>query len=102
DAGGPAAPAAAAALHPVPVAPRVRHPVPAPSRAGVPGGMVQAVVAGTRTGSFAMPDITLHDVPSEEIDALEARGQRHGRTGAEELRHMLHEAASEELIVEQL
>ncbi|HSJ09193.1 MAG TPA: hypothetical protein VK928_04745 [Longimicrobiales bacterium] len=49
-----------------------------------------------------MPDITLHDVPREELDALEARGRRHGRTGAEELRHMLHEAASEELIVEQL
>lgn len=49
-----------------------------------------------------MADITLHDVPSDELDAFATRASRHGRTCEEELRHMLHEAASEELLVEQL
>jgi plasmid stability protein len=49
-----------------------------------------------------MPDITIHDVPQEECDALAARGARHGRSAEEEARHLLHEAATEELLVLEL
>lgn len=49
-----------------------------------------------------MPEITIRDVPQEELTAFEARAVRHGRTSEEELRHMLHEAATEELLMEQL
>ncbi|CAN5658118.1 hypothetical protein BH23GEM9_BH23GEM9_23680 [soil metagenome] len=49
-----------------------------------------------------MPDLTIHDVPQEEIDALTARAARHGRTAEEEARHLVHEAAAEEMLVADL
>jgi plasmid stability protein len=49
-----------------------------------------------------MPDITIHDVPQVELDALDSRGARHGRSREGELRQLIHEAASEELLVTEL
>jgi plasmid stability protein len=49
-----------------------------------------------------MPDLTIHEIPQEELDALAARGARHGRTLEDEARHLLHEAAAEQLLVAQL
>lgn len=49
-----------------------------------------------------MPDVTIHDVPQEELDALEARAARHGRSAEAELMHLIHEAAGEEMLVTQL
>jgi plasmid stability protein len=49
-----------------------------------------------------MPDLTIRDMPQAELDALEQRGARHGRTAEEEARHLLHEAAAEQLLVSEL
>jgi plasmid stability protein len=49
-----------------------------------------------------MPDMTIRDVPQEEVDALQSRAERHGRTLDAELRHIMHEAAGEELLVLEL
>lgn len=49
-----------------------------------------------------MPDLLIRDVPQDELDALAARAARHGRTGEEEARHLVHEAAAEELLLKQL
>jgi plasmid stability protein len=49
-----------------------------------------------------MPDLTIPDVPQEELDALAARARRHGRTAEEEARHLVHEAAAEEKLVADL
>jgi plasmid stability protein len=49
-----------------------------------------------------MPDLTVHDVPQEELDALAARAQRHARSLDAEVRHLIHDAASEELLVLEL
>jgi plasmid stability protein len=49
-----------------------------------------------------MADLTISGMPQEELDALAARGHRHGRTLEEEARHLLHEAAAEELLVTEL
>jgi plasmid stability protein len=49
-----------------------------------------------------MPDLTIHDVPQTELDALASRGARHGRSAEEEARHMIHEAAAEELLLAEL
>jgi plasmid stability protein len=49
-----------------------------------------------------MPDLTIQDIPGEEYSALEARAARHGRTVEEEARHLLHEAAAEQMLVTQL
>ena len=49
-----------------------------------------------------MPDLILHDVPDEELNAFTTRAARHGRSAEEELRHLLHEAAAEEMLVAQL
>jgi plasmid stability protein len=49
-----------------------------------------------------MPDIVIADVPQEEVDALESRAQRHGRSAEAELRHLIHEAAGEEMLVLEL
>jgi plasmid stability protein len=49
-----------------------------------------------------MPKLTIHDIPQNEYDALAARGARHGRSAEEEARHLLHEAAAEELLVLEL
>jgi plasmid stability protein len=49
-----------------------------------------------------MPDITIQDMSQEEVDALASRAARHGRTLEAELRHILHEAAGEELLVLEL
>jgi plasmid stability protein len=49
-----------------------------------------------------MPDFTIQDIPQEELEALEARGARHGRTAEEEARHLIHEAAAEELLLAEL
>lgn len=49
-----------------------------------------------------MPDLLIRDVPQAELDALAARGARHGRTDEEEARHLIHEAAAEETLLAQL
>ena len=49
-----------------------------------------------------MSDVILRDVPDEELTAFATHAARHGRSAEEELRHMLHEAAAEELLVAQL
>lgn len=49
-----------------------------------------------------MPDITIRDVPPEELEALESRATRHGRTTEAEVMHLIHEAAGEERLVTEL
>ena len=49
-----------------------------------------------------MPDISIQDVPQEELEALKSRATRHGRTLDAELRHIVHEAAGEEMLVLEL
>jgi plasmid stability protein len=49
-----------------------------------------------------MPDITIRDVPQEELEALESRAARHGRSAELELIHLIHEAAGEERLVTEL
>jgi plasmid stability protein len=49
-----------------------------------------------------MPDITIRDVPQEEVEALESRATRHGRSMEAELMHLIHEAAGEERLVTEL
>lgn len=49
-----------------------------------------------------MPDIRIDDVPQEELEALKSRAARHARTLDAELRHIMHEAAGEELLVLEL
>jgi plasmid stability protein len=49
-----------------------------------------------------MADFTLRDVPDVELTAFATHAARHGRSAEEELRHLLHEAAAEELLVAQL
>ncbi|HEX6134640.1 MAG TPA: hypothetical protein VFZ24_11785 [Longimicrobiales bacterium] len=49
-----------------------------------------------------MAEITIHDVPQEELSALESRAARHGRSTEAELMHLIHEAASEERLVTEL
>jgi plasmid stability protein len=49
-----------------------------------------------------MPEITIRDVPQEELDALAARAARHGRSAEAELMHLIHEAAGEEMLVTEL
>lgn len=43
-----------------------------------------------------MQDIVLRGIPDEELEALDARARRRGRTRELELRHMIHDAAREE------
>jgi plasmid stability protein len=49
-----------------------------------------------------MPDITIHDVPQEELDAIASRAERHGRSAEAEVMHLIHEAAGEERLVTEL
>jgi plasmid stability protein len=49
-----------------------------------------------------MPDLTIRDVPQDELDALASRGARHGRSTEEEVHHLLHDAAAEERLVTEL
>jgi plasmid stability protein len=49
-----------------------------------------------------MPDITIHEVPQEELDAIESRAARHGRSAEAEVMHLIHEAAGEERLVTEL
>lgn len=49
-----------------------------------------------------MPDVTIHNVPQEELAALEARAARHGRSTEAELMHLIHDAAGEERLVTEL
>jgi plasmid stability protein len=49
-----------------------------------------------------MPDLIIHDVPEPELDALLARAERHGRSLEEEARHLLHEAAAEQMLLTEL
>lgn len=49
-----------------------------------------------------MPDVTIRDVPQPELDALESRAVRHGRSTEAELMHLIHEAAGEERLVIEL
>jgi plasmid stability protein len=50
----------------------------------------------------AMADISIRNVPQSEYDALGERAERHGRSLEEEVRHVLHEAAAEQLLVTEL
>jgi plasmid stability protein len=49
-----------------------------------------------------MPDITIREIPQLEYDALSARAERHGRSVEEEARHLLHDAAAEQLLLTEL
>jgi plasmid stability protein len=49
-----------------------------------------------------MAELIIRDVPAEEIGALERRAARRGRTLEAEARHLLHEAAREELMLAEL
>ena len=49
-----------------------------------------------------MADLIVRDVPAEELEALAARAARHGRTQEDEVRQLVHEAASEERLVLEL
>jgi plasmid stability protein len=49
-----------------------------------------------------MPDITIHDVSQEDLEALDSRAARHGRPTEAEVLHLIHEAAGEERLVSQL
>jgi plasmid stability protein len=49
-----------------------------------------------------MPEMTIRDIPQQEYEALEARAARHGRTVDEEARHLLHEAAAEQMLISEL
>jgi plasmid stability protein len=49
-----------------------------------------------------MPDVTIPDVPEEDLDAVTARARRHGRTCEEEIRQLIHDAACEQLLVSRL
>jgi plasmid stability protein len=49
-----------------------------------------------------MPDLTIHGVPDEELEALGARAGRHSRSAEEEVLHLIHEAAAEEQLLQQL
>jgi plasmid stability protein len=49
-----------------------------------------------------MPDLTIRGIPQDEMDALATRAARHGRTEEEEARHLIHEAAAEEMLLTQL
>jgi plasmid stability protein len=49
-----------------------------------------------------VPDLTIRDIPQTDLDALAARGARHGRSAGEEARHLIREAAAEQLLVAEL
>jgi plasmid stability protein len=49
-----------------------------------------------------MPDITIREIPQPEYDALSARAERHGRSVEDEARHLLHEAAAEQMLLSEL
>jgi plasmid stability protein len=49
-----------------------------------------------------MPDISIRNVPQSEYEALGERAERHGRSLEEEVRHVLHEAAAEQLLLTEL
>jgi plasmid stability protein len=49
-----------------------------------------------------MPDLTIRGIPQDEMDALAARAAGTGRTEEEEARHLIHEAAAEEMLLTQL
>lgn len=49
-----------------------------------------------------MPDLTIRGIPQDEMDALATRAAKHGRTEEEEARHLIHEAAAEEMLLTQL
>jgi plasmid stability protein len=49
-----------------------------------------------------MPDLTIRDIPADDVAALEARGARHGRSGEDEARHLIREAAAEEMLLQDL
>jgi plasmid stability protein len=49
-----------------------------------------------------MPDLTIHDVPAEELAALSARAARHGRSVEDEVKHLVREAAAEESLLQEL
>lgn len=49
-----------------------------------------------------MPDLTIHAIPQEDLDALDARAHRHGHSTEHEVLHLIHEAAAAERLVQQL
>jgi plasmid stability protein len=49
-----------------------------------------------------MAELKVTGIPEEEFSALALRAARHGRTVEEEARHLLHEAAAEQMLVAEL
>jgi plasmid stability protein len=49
-----------------------------------------------------MAELKVTGIPEEELSALTVRAARHGRTVEEEARHLLHEAAAEQMLVAEL
>jgi plasmid stability protein len=49
-----------------------------------------------------MAELKVTGIPDEEFSALTVRAARHGRTVEEEARHLLHEAAAEQMLVAEL
>jgi plasmid stability protein len=49
-----------------------------------------------------MAELKVTGIPDEEFSALALRAARHGRTVEEEARHLLHEAAAEQMLVAEL
>jgi plasmid stability protein len=49
-----------------------------------------------------MAELKVTGIPDEEFSALTVRATRHGRTVEEEARHLLHEAAAEQMLVAEL
>jgi plasmid stability protein len=49
-----------------------------------------------------MAVLVLHDIPDADLEGLDARAARHGRTREAEARQLIHEAAREELLLRRL
>lgn len=49
-----------------------------------------------------MSDLTIHDVPQETLDAISARAQRRGQSIESAVMELLHSAASEERLRQDL
>jgi plasmid stability protein len=49
-----------------------------------------------------MAELKVTGIPEGELSALSVRAARHGRTVEEEVRHLLHEAAAEQMLVVEL
>jgi plasmid stability protein len=85
-----------------------RHGKPPPRTEGTPYLSLEcrahAIVKSVALPSpgARMPDLTIHAIPQDDLDALDARARRHGRTAETEVLHLIHEAAGAERLVQQL